>query len=52
MEGFWEHYCMIQKDIMGFEKGVKSQTLFVFWLFSDQMNFKKLDIFFATERYN
>ena len=23
MDGFWEHYCMVEKDIMGFEKGVK-----------------------------
>ena len=21
--GFWEHYCMVEKDIIGFEKGVK-----------------------------
>ena len=20
--GFWEHYCMVERDIMGFEKGV------------------------------
>lgn len=22
-EGWWEHYCCVQKDIMGFQKGVK-----------------------------
>ena len=22
-EGWWEHYCYVQKDIMGFQKGVK-----------------------------
>ena len=21
MDGFWEHYCMVEKDIMGIEKG-------------------------------
>ena len=20
--GFWEHYCFVERDIMGFEKGV------------------------------
>ena len=22
IDGFWEHYCCVQRDIMGFEKGV------------------------------
>lgn len=22
-EEFWEHYCKVQKDVMGFEKGVE-----------------------------
>jgi len=22
-DGWWEHYCVVEKDIMGFQKGVK-----------------------------
>ena len=22
-KGWWEHYCFVEKDVMGFEKGVK-----------------------------
>ena len=22
-DGWWEHYCIVERDIMGFQKGVK-----------------------------